>query len=75
MTKANFLKAYEARIVASHAWAKDMTRLATFMRVASETLSGVSGSWDHRGGAAVEAWHDIGGKGKPTLKALRALVD
>jgi hypothetical protein len=75
MTKAAFLKAYETRIVASHAWAKDTTRLAIFMRAVSETLSGVSGSWDHRGGAAVEAWRDIGGKGKPTLKALRALAD
>ena len=39
------------------------------------TLRGPVATWNFDGPATVAAWRAIGGKGKPTLKALRALED
>ncbi len=74
MTKDAFLTAYRAHLTATHAWAQDRTRLHIFMDAVANTLNGPAATWNHDGDAVRAAWRDIGGKGKPTLKALRALA-
>lgn len=76
MTKTAFLQAYRAEL-ARYPWAADPERLARFMRVCAGTIATPvdlsEGHWNHDGDAVTAAWRAIGGKGKPTLKALRAL--
>lgn len=73
MTKVSFLEAYRAALVATYPWAADVTRLNRFMASCVWTLEGPSATWNHDGEAVTAAWRAIGGKGRPTLKALRAL--
>jgi hypothetical protein len=40
-----------------------------------DTITGVGNNWCKDGDAADAAWKAIGGKGKPTYKALRALPE
>lgn len=72
MNKESFLAEYERELVARYPWAADSEKLARFMAGVRATLAGAS-TWDPRGEAVTAAWRSIGGKGKPTLKALRAL--
>ncbi len=77
MTKNAFLDMYRAVLVDMHGgygWAGDATRLERFMASAAATINAEATSWDHTGEAANRAWRAIGGKGKPSLKALRALA-
>ena len=72
-SKSAFLSAYHTELRARYPWAKtDEIKLALFMESCHNTLNG-GGSWHHEGEAVVAAWRSIGGKGKPTLKALRAM--
>lgn len=73
MTKTQFMQAY-ASFVALYPWAKDPQRLHAFLASCLATLRGAN-SWNHDGEACTAAWRSIGGKGKPTLKALRALPE
>lgn len=73
VTKNAFLAAYRTALVAAYPWAADVTRLNRFMASCVWTLEGPSATWNHDGEAVVSAWKSIGGKGRPTLKALRAL--
>lgn len=73
MTTSAFLTAYRAELVARYSWAADAEKLERFLATATDTLSG-GGGWSHDGDAATAAWRAIGNKGKPTLKALRALA-
>lgn len=75
MTKEDFLRAYEAELLANHAWASDTDRRAKFMAGVRSTLTGHTAQWNFDGPSTVAAWRAIGGKGKPSLKALRALGD
>lgn len=75
MTKNKFLAAYEADLVLRHAWAADADRRAKFMASVRSTLAGPPTTWNFDGPSTVAAWRAIGGKGKPTLKVLRALED
>jgi len=72
MTRQAFLKAYRNSLLAAYAWAGDAAKLDHFMASVSATLDGAN-TWNHTGEAVTAAWHWIGGKGRPTLKALRAL--
>ena len=74
MTKAAFLQEYESAVVSGYPWAKDAAKLKTFMIKVKETLAGPCAPWDFHGPSTVTAWRAIGGKGQPTLKALRALA-
>ena len=73
MTKQAFLAAYRAALVA-YPWAADAARLDKFMASVAATIEGPHATWNHDGDAVTAAWRAIGGKGKPTLKALRALA-
>lgn len=77
MTKAAFLSALSAQLPEKYEWAKDPARLARFMEAVASTINRPAGGgpWHHEGEASTAAWRVIGGKGKPTLKALRALAD
>lgn len=70
-TKEEFLTAYEACLLC-YTWAADPAKLAKFMASVRATLDGAS-TWNHDGDAVNAAWKLVGGKGKPSLKALRAL--
>lgn len=74
MTKQEFLNAYKADLVKRYTWASDTAKLDKFMASCVATLNGAL-SWNHDGEAVTAAWRAIGGKGKPSLKALRALTD
>lgn len=72
MTRANFLREYEKNLKSTYAWAADAAKLERFMASCKNTVEGGVG-WSHEGPAITAAWRAVGGKGKPTLKALRAL--
>lgn len=72
MTRTAFLAAYRAHLVAMYPWTADANKLDRFMTGVEDTLNG-GHQWNHDGQAVTAAWREIGGKGKPTLKALRAL--
>lgn len=72
MTRSQFLTAYETELKARYSWTSDAPKLARFLEGVAMTLNGGS-MWCHDGEAVTAAWRFIGGKGKPTLKALRAL--
>lgn len=71
-TKSDFLAAYERELFLRYEWTKDEPKMLRFMASVKATLTGAN-TWAHDGEAVVLAWRAIGGKGKPTLKALRAL--
>jgi hypothetical protein len=79
LSKNGFLEAYQRRLVCVYDWARaDPHRLAKFMRGVACTIehpNALEGSrgWDHHGDVSVAVWRELGGKGRPTLKALRAL--
>jgi hypothetical protein len=73
MTKAQFMDAYREELVARYPWATDEAKLARLMGAVSETLHTDKAPWSKDGEAVIAAWRAIGGRGKPTYKALRAL--
>ena len=73
MNRNSFLVAYRSELVARFAWAQDMGKLDRFMASCETTISTPAATWNHDGDAVIAAWKSIGGKGRPTLKALRAL--
>lgn len=73
MTKTAFILAYERQLRARYDWAvTHPDKLVKFMQVVANTING-NGTWNFHGEAAEAAWREIGGKGRHTLKALRAL--
>lgn len=74
MSRAAFLAAYRAELIAMYPWAQDAARLERFMGTVVDTLDGPGSPWHHEGDAVTAAWRNIGGKGKPTKKALRELA-
>ena len=75
MTKTMFLARYKAHLLAMFPWAQNAEKLARFMASVETTITTESNPWNHDGEAVKAAWRDIGGKGKPTLKALRGLAE
>ena len=73
-TKAAFLAIYRKEILSRYAWAQDGEKLSRFMASVFHTISGPVATWNYQGEAVTAAWRAMGNKGKPTLKALRALA-
>ena len=73
MTKSSFLSEYRKAVYALP-WASNPDKLERFMESCRATINGAS-TWQYDGELSVKAWRAIGGKGKPTLKALRALAE
>jgi hypothetical protein len=73
-TKTAFLAIYRREILSRYAWAQDAEKLSRFMASVFHTISGPVATWNHQGEAVTAAWRAMGNKGKPTLKALRALA-
>ena len=74
MTQQAFIDAYRVNLIQMYAWAQDAAKLDRFLKSCRDTLAGTTNSWSHDGDAVNAAWKSIGGKGRPTLKALRALA-
>lgn len=72
MTRQKFLAAYAGALIERYPWAREPGKLERFMVSCADTLAG-GGSWHHVGDAVTSAWRAVGGKGTPSLKALRAL--
>jgi hypothetical protein len=62
-------------MIETYPWASNQEELAAFMKVVVRTLDDtkIGSDWNYQGACAVASWQAIGGKGRPTLKALRAL--
>jgi hypothetical protein len=75
MTKDKFMAAYRAELLAQYPWASNPEKLSRFMASVWTSITTNKATWNHDGDAVRAAWHTIGGKGKPTLKALCALED
>jgi hypothetical protein len=71
MTKAAFLAAYRTLL------AKDIRpdEVDFVIAVARATILGRSQMWNVSTDRPADAWRDIGGTGRPTLAALRALPE
>lgn len=74
VTKTEFLKAYRATLLRDHHWAQDSAKLDRFMQGVKDTIDGKEQAWNI-GDAALVAYRSIGGTGKLTYKALRALPE
>jgi len=81
MTKKAFRKAYCEQLLLTCAWTsgnEGIKKLEKFMASVRLTIADASSTeqqttWNHQGECVTAAWHAIGGKGVPTLKALREL--
>lgn len=75
MTREKFTEVLRALIIERYPWASDAEKLARFMAAVDRTLSGSAEGpyWNPDGDTTRDAWRAIGGKGRPTRKALRAL--
>lgn len=79
MTKQAFLQLYRLMLAQDKEphmqWAKDEAKLDRYMASVSATIHGEATSWNHDAPTALRAYRALGGKGKMTLKALRALPE
>lgn len=81
MTKTQLIAAYRAAILdlaarePDMAWAFDETRLGRFMASVETTIRTQRAPWNHNSNILSRVWRAGGQKGKPTLKAMRALSD
>lgn len=75
MTKQTFLDALRREILARYAWAGDAAKLERYMAAAARScgLGDAGQRATINGDAWRAAWSAIGGKGRPTYKALAAL--
>lgn len=76
MTKKAFMKAYCGELLLTYPWTSEdagLKKLEKFMESVWLTLTEQQTTWSHLGECVTAAWHSIGGKGTPTLKALREL--
>lgn len=75
ITKKVLCAALEEKLVEMYPWAQDKQKLDNFMGSFRRTIAGKSSFCTVDGDALKAAWKDLGGKGKITYKALRALPD
>lgn len=74
MTKSSFITALRTAIEAkNYPWAARPGAIDAMMGEVSVTLHSKRNTVAIDGPSFIEAWRAIGGKGKPTYKALRAL--
>lgn len=73
MQRSDFIKEYRLSLARVYPWAGNGMKLDAYIASVRETLSG-GNSWHHLGDCVTAAWKAIGGQGKPSLKALRALI-
>lgn len=73
MTKQDYYEALRSELRENHAWAADDAKLDRYMDAVRETLEEGRSGYQYDGPASTAAWRSLGGKGAPTLKALRAL--
>lgn len=82
MTKKGFIDALREAMIDLYGqpqqtgiegWANDRSRLEKFIERTSTTIRTNSNYVNIEGPAFVKAWQAIGGKGRPTYKALRSL--
>lgn len=75
MTKNDFLDRLAVQIDMMYPWARtEPAKRAAYMAAAAETLNTNRNKCTIDGAAWQNAWRLGGGKGKPTYKALRALL-
>ncbi len=77
-TKSEFLTKYEELLKDNFAWAKDEAKLRRFIDTAVKpSIEGGDNpvNWICEGSVVTRAFQDIGGRGKATLTAIRALQD
>ena len=73
-TREGFLAAYRAELVKLHPWAqRDGGMLDRLMQAVRETITTKRTLWVWDAPSSKAAWKAIGGAGKLTLTALRAL--
>lgn len=72
-SQASFLASYHDVLRARYVWAQDDSKLALYMLSVKRTIEGPEKTWNHDGEAVTATWRIMGGKGTPSLKALRAL--
>lgn len=72
--RSSFLSIYETMLRERFDWAKSPEKLAAFMGNVVGAITTRATTWDHTGETARAAWRVSGGKGRPTLKALRAMT-
>ena len=73
MTRTDFIRQYEQELIMRYTWACDNNKRERFLASVLTTLGTNDKTWNHDGDAVTAAWRALGGKRKPTLKALRAL--
>lgn len=78
MTLKAYLDALRWELVSRYGWARDRASVERYMTRVEEGLAdkraGMGAGYEYTGAASVAAWRAIGGKGTPSLKALRGLV-
>lgn len=72
-TKAQFLAAYRKRLEHSTAWGEDTAMMDRFMLSVQKSITTEATTWACSGEHLKAVWKELGCKGKPTYKALRAL--
>jgi hypothetical protein len=75
MTRSEFIKFYRVYVCMTYDWTNDAHRFEGFMAKVNETLTTDRTTWKWNDNGAKVAWKAIGGKGKLTLKALRAMPE
>ena len=75
MTKSELSAAYRDLLPRVFPWAQDQDRLDRFMASFERTIRTSAATWNHNSPTIWQAWRTLGGKGRPTLKAMRALED
>lgn len=71
--RKQFVAAVRGEITARYPWATDAAKLERFMAAVVKTLTTECNAVSLDGEAFRAAWRHVGGKGRPTYKALRAL--
>ena len=75
MTQWRFMAEYRGLLISTCPWAQDETKLDRFMSTVRSSIETDVNLWCISGKpkCVTLAWRAIGGKGKPTYTALRAL--
>ena len=77
MTKEKFIQSYQDSLIQiPQEWVSDNEKVSKFMTAVRNTLYSLPGQkWFLDRTVTYQAWRDIGRRGTPTLKKLKALPD